>query len=423
MHIRIITIFILAFFMINTQLKAQQLMSLESILTDIDANHPELKMYEAKAHAFDTYSKGAKSWDAPQISAGLWMTPYNAKLWSPDANSYIAPIGLGQFMISGTQMIPNFKRLDANQNYMQGMSSVEKANRGFTKNMLFYEAKMNYYEWMVLKKRLFVLKENEALINFIVKTTESRYPYNQEKLSSIYKAKAMVLEINNEQIMAENEIEQKKVAINTLLNRDKNMEFDIDTAYTMQNYEVVGNDTSLIASNRSDVQALEQSIKVSRFKQKLEMSKGGMSYGIRIDHMQGFGYQPNLFTIMAMINIPMAPWAAKEYKAQAAGISYEVTAMEKQKEAIINQSSGLLRSVAKQIANKKRQVKLYQTGIIPALQKNYNTTLLAFQQNTEELFTVLDARQNLQSTQLEYLNQLQELLLLQVKYEKEIERQ
>jgi len=46
------------------------------------------------------------------------------------------------------------------------------------------------------------------------------------------------------------------------------------------------------------------------------------------------------------------------------------------------------------------------------LQKNYQTTLLAYEQNTEELFVVLDAWQALNMAQLEYLNQQQELLQL-----------
>jgi hypothetical protein len=55
------------------------------------------------------------------------------------------------------------------------------------------------------------------------------------------------------------------------------------------------------------------------------------------------------------------------------------------------------------------------------LQKNFKTTLLAYEQNTEELFMVLDAWQTLKMAQLEYFNQVQELLLKQVEYEKENE--
>ncbi|MBY0426778.1 MAG: TolC family protein [Cytophagales bacterium] len=400
-----------------------QVMRLDTLLSAIEKNNPELQMYDAQVKALNSYAKGAKSWEAPQVSAGLWMTPYNAKLWKPDANSYISPLGMGQFMVSGIQMIPNFKQQNANQKYMNQMASVENAKKGFNQNQLFFEAKMNYYEWLVLKKKLAVLMENEKLLNFIIKATEVRYPYNQEKLGSIYKAKASLMSLNNEKIMLQNDIDQKMISLNTLLNRDKNTVFDIDTSYTLQKYESTSFDTSSIVSQRSDIHALEQSIMVSKYKREAELSKGRLTYGVRFDHMQGFGYQPNLFSIMGMVNIPLVPWAAKEYKANSVGLQYDIMAMEKQKETILNQTSGMLQTISKQIANKKRQLELYQKGIIPTLQKNYKASLLAYEQNTEDLFVVLDAQQNLQMTQIEYLNQLQEVLLLQVQYEKEIEKQ
>ena len=55
------------------------------------------------------------------------------------------------------------------------------------------------------------------------------------------------------------------------------------------------------------------------------------------------------------------------------------------------------------------------------MKRNYETALLAYEQNTEELFMVLDAWQNLKLVQLGYIDQLQGLLLLQVEYEKQME--
>ena len=43
---------------------------------------------------------------------------------------------------------------------------------------------------------------------------------------------------------------------------------------------------------------------------------------------------------------------------------------------------------------------------------------LAYQQNTEELFELYDAWETLNNTQLEYINQLQQLLSMQVDFEK-----
>ncbi len=46
---------------------------------------------------------------------------------------------------------------------------------------------------------------------------------------------------------------------------------------------------------------------------------------------------------------------------------------------------------------------------------------LGYEQNTEELFTLFDAWETLNMTQLEYLDQLQELMLMQVELERILE--
>jgi hypothetical protein len=46
---------------------------------------------------------------------------------------------------------------------------------------------------------------------------------------------------------------------------------------------------------------------------------------------------------------------------------------------------------------------------------------LGYEQNTEELFTLYDAWETLNMTQLEYLDQLQQLLLMQVELERILE--
>jgi hypothetical protein len=64
----------------------------------------------------DAAAKGARSWMAPQVSTGLFMTLQH----KPD---------MGSYMIGVTQMIPNASRLKADSDYMNAMSSVEVENK------------------------------------------------------------------------------------------------------------------------------------------------------------------------------------------------------------------------------------------------------------------------------------------------------
>lgn len=85
---------------------------------------------------------------------------------------------------------------------------------------------------------------------------------------------------------------------------------------------------------------------------------------------------------------------------------------------ILNESKGMANGMRKEMETKKRQLKLYENNIIPALHNNYKTMLLAYEQNTEELFMVFDAWETLNMTQIEYLEQVQQLFTLQVELER-----
>jgi len=396
-----------------------QVLPLDSILSAIEKNNTELKVYDAKANAYDTYATGAKALDAPQVGAGFFMTPYNTQMWNADPAMYSR--GMGSFMLSAQQMFMSPQKLNANEKYMKSMSGVENEMKNSTRNQLFSMAKMNYYEWVLLKKKQHILKESEEVLNYLIKSTELRYTYGMDKLNAYYKAKGMLGDIQNMVVMTEQDINQKRIELNALMNRNKNIMFDVDTAIALKNYETALTDSSAIVDARSDFKVLMKNENVLRSKQTYEQSKSLPSFGIKYDHMFTFGTQPQLFSLMAMMSIPIAPWSSKMYKSTVAGLNYEIEALKAQQQGFVNTVSGTLENLKVKIKSKKLQVEISEKTIIPAMRRNYETALLAYEQNTEELFMVLDAWQNLKLTQLSQIDQLMELIALQVQYENQLE--
>lgn len=411
------TIFIILNILLPENIVHAQSITLDSIFNTIEKKHPELKMYDAQINAYKTYAQGAKSLEPPQVGAGFFMTPYNTQMWKADGMNN----GMGSFMLSGQQMFTNPRKLNTNSTYMKSMSDVEKEMRSAARNELFSMAKMYYYEWLILKKKLVVLNESERILQYIIQTTEIRYTYGMDKLNAYYKGKAMLGEIQQMKIMIEAEIKQKMVELNTIMANEKSYQFDIDTSFTTKDYISDLIDSTSIISNRSDYKALSQNINVLKSKQYYERSKLLPDFGIKYDHMIAFGRQPQQFSLMAMVTIPIAPWSSKMYRSSVYGLNYEIDAVKNQQSALLNNVTGTLQSIKTQMLNKKQQLDLYEKTIIPSMQKNYQSTLLAYEQNTEELFMVLDAWQNLKITQLGYLDILNDMLQLQVLYEKELE--
>jgi outer membrane protein, heavy metal efflux system len=402
----------------DTVKSSSKVITLAEVIASLDKN-PTLLSFDEKINSYGAYAKGARSLEAPTVSAGLWMFPYRGPEKGMDGSE---SENQGALMIGVEQMIMNPGKRKAEQSYMQGMSSVDQTMKSFDRQNMIQESKMMYYDWIILKKKLTVLKESESLMNLMVKSGEIGYAYNQNQLSRIYKARAELYSIQNMILMTEAEIRQMNIGLNAMMNQDKLIVFDIDTTYTIENYELLSIDTNLIRANRSDIRGIDKSVKLFGLKRELELKKRNPDFGIQYAHMNNFGEMPNQFNLMGMITVPIAPWSAKGYKANLQGITYETKALQYKKEAIVNEAVGNLEKLRSDIANKKRQVEMYEKNLIPALEKNYNTSLIAFEHMKEDMFMTIDAWMALKMAKIEHLSLLGDLLKLQASFERQIEK-
>ncbi len=393
-----------------------QLLTLNEVLENITLNNPQLKMYDADIKSMDVVSAGAKSWMPPQVQAGFFMTPYNPAFWKADG----VFAGMGNFMVGGTQMIPNRRKQMADFNYMNAMSSVEKENKKYYLNQLFAVAKTNYHEWMVLNKKVKIAKENLTLLSYMIKSMEIRYQYNMDKLPAYYKAKSNYSSLESMIVMLENDILQKMIVLNTLMARDKNFTFEVDSTYNFTDFSMDAADTSYLATKRSDIKAIEKTMKINELKIEVENTKLLPDFGVRYDHMFAFGQQPQQFTLMGMVNIPMS-WSTKMNKANIHSFKIKNESLYWQKQMVLNEASGMIKAMKTELSFLKDQYRISENSIIPAIRKNYEAALVAWQNNTGDLFQVLDAWESLNMAQFDTLDKLQRILVSQIEIEKQLE--
>ncbi|MFV8271003.1 TolC family protein [Flavobacterium sp. GT2N3] len=401
---------------LSTANMVAQTLSLDAVLTNIETNNPQLKMYDADIQSMDAAAKGAKSWMAPQVETGFFMAPYNTKMWKA---SEMSP-GMGSYMVGVTQMIPNARKLKSDFNYMNAMSSVEKENKEYTINQLKALAKANYYQWLVLNKKIKIADDNLLLLGYMIKSMEIRYQYNMDKLPTYYKAKSQYSALESMVVMLQNDISQKRIMLNTLMARDKNTLFKIDETYKLNDFDVIKSDTTSLSQNRSDVKAIEKTMVLNQLKIETEKAKLLPEFGVKYDHMFAFGEQPKQFSLMGMITIPM-PWSTKMNKANINSFKIKNEGLNWQKQMILNEAAGMISGMNTELINLKKQYDIAEKNIIPALKRNYDTAILAWQNNTGDLFVVLDAWEALNMAQIDLLDKLQNILSTQVEIEKQLE--
>lgn len=400
-----------------TTIDAQQ-MSLPAVMDSIAANHPVVKMYNAEIRSMDAAAKGARSWMPPTVGAGFFMTPYNAKLWQRDGDM----LGMGSVAVSVEQMFPNRKKLNANENLMKAMSSVEKEKLFAALNENFQDAKKLYYSSIVLDKKLKVVKENEKMLDFMIRNAEIRYKNGLSKISAYYKAKAALGSTTNMQLMYENDLRVNRIRLNALMKRDPLAPLEIEPEYHLNDYSLMTFDQDLFYQNRSDLRGIDREINIAKLKQDLEKQNLKPEFGVKFENMFGFGGQPMQFSLMLMAKLPFVSWASGMNKANIESLKLKEEALQAQKEMMVNEYSGMAYGMRNELDLNKNQLKLYEDTIIPALKKNYKSMQLGYEQNTEELFMLYDAWEQLNMAQLEYFEILTKALQTQTEIDRLIER-
>jgi outer membrane protein TolC len=411
-----INIFVIGiFFLIRCEAQGQQRISLDSVVALVKERNPMLRSYHARAEAMTAYASGAKSWMAPEVGGGLWMLPYR---------TVEDPRDKGQIMLSVQQKFTHPAKLKANQDYLNSKAAVEQAGEAYVFNELRAQAKTLYYQWLVLEKKKTALRESETIVGMMLKIAQLRYPYNQGKLGSIYKAEGRLQEVRNMILMNDNQILQKNLQLNQLMNLSTSARFIIDTLSQARVMAPDVIDSTSFAERRSDIRRIDKSIQVMRYNQQVENAQARPDFNLSFNHMfaRGSG-MPNQFMLLGMVSIPIAPWSSKMYKANVKGMNKEIESMKSERAAILTELQSMTASMSSEIATLYQQIENYEKRIIPALKRNYETLMRDYEENREDLPNVIDGWETLNMTRLQYLDTVQKYYEMMVSYEKQLEKE
>lgn len=214
-------------------------------------------------------------------------------------------------------------------------------------------------------------------------------------------------------------IAESNIGLNTLMLRDANTPFQIDTLISPSNYLFSIADTVSI-SNRSDITVMSNYIQSMKLEQKVMKIGNRPDFGVRVEHMQMFG-MPNQWSVMGMMTLPIVPWASKMYRSETKSIGFQIQSMEQEKLRMELMAKRMLSEKLAMLNYENEQYQSYIKNIIPAYENNLQANLLAYKQNTGDFFVLLDAWEMLLMKKLEMYDRLFNILKLEAEYEYERE--
>lgn len=398
-----------------SKVKAQEKLSLDSLIQIIKRDNPELKVFDEQIKSEKAKIEGASAWMAPNVGVSSFMTPYNN--FSRPGNQQD-----GSLMFTAEQKIPNSGNIKAQKYFLGAQSIITQQGKAESFNQLRSLARSVYLDVMVLNRELTYDQKNLAILQNLKKLAEIRYPYNKTDLAEIYKIKAKIYQLENKITNTKANIEVGKIKLNTLMNRPQKSDLELDSAFNESAIFTTENEF-VISQNRSIAKQYDAKIKSLMLENTMIATTAKPELSIRFDHMITYNtLMPNQFSLMAGISIPFAPWAAKSYKSQLKVNTFEQTAMQQEKQSFINNNIGLIKSQETQLRNQKKLLDVYQKSILPALGQSYEANLLDYQENKADLKTTLDTWKDLNDEELSYLELLSNYYQTLADYGKNVER-
>ena len=414
MKFKIIISVLLLHLLIPSTVKAQDStrISLQDVYRLIDGTYPQLQFYQAKISSIRSLVDGAKAWMPPTVAVAFDKFPYRLSTVKE-----MTPENQAGIMLSVQQMIPNPAKLNTKRDYLQSLEKVQLNDFEWQKNVLHFTAKLYYFRRYTAEQKLKLIKESRELLNMLIKTAKEKYAYNQSDLGTIFKAEGSLSELSNMEAMLLSQVAESNIGLNTLMNRDVTIAFNIDTVILPKEYSgdlLVFLENSAIS--RNDILSIQSRIQTMRLNQRWMASGSKPDFGIQLSHGQMFG-MPNQFSIMGMMTIPIVPWSSKMYKSEVKSMDFEIEAMEKEKSTMQLMAGQMIREKITMLAYEKRQLDNYDKNVIPSYQKNLESNLLSYKQNTGNFFVLLDSWNMLLMKKLERVDKLGQVLIVQAEYE------
>lgn len=389
-------------------------LTLDTILARIAGNNISLQAYELEAESYKHRADASTAWMAPMVGVGTFMTPYPFE-------KVMEARDRGNIMVQLEQSIPNAAKNRAKKNYILSQKDAVLEGKNIQFNELRATAKQAYYNWLVAKRKIGVLNEAERLLSTMKKVEEVRYPYNRSQLSGNYIIEAKIEQNKNMVVMQQGIIARSRAALLGMMNENIRKSFDIDSLVDDHFVPPPIEDTGQIASVRSDIHQMNQRINSMQMNIRSLRHERKPDFKIRLDHMSPLSkMMPNAFNVMAMVSVPIVPWASRMYKSEIKAMEFSIRSMEKQRSGMLQETRGMINAMQVEIESMHERVISIENKVIPALQKALQANYLAYQENKMELNEVLDSWEALNMMQIDLLDEKLKHYQMIVEYEKQL---
>jgi outer membrane protein TolC len=382
----------------------------DSLVTEAIQNNPKLKSLKYNLQSADYRSESVSTLPPPTLGIEFNQIPagkYN--LWDDALSNSLS---LSQmFMIGGK---------------LSAMSDVEKKSALISgddyqayKINLTAQVKMEYYSLWLFDKKIDLQKNDIKLLNDLINSVIILYQVNKINQADLLTLKSEVASNETQLLILQNQKEAETYKLNKLLGR----ELDSKDIYIEKEIRIDSLNTSMdeLQSRLEEVNPslkkmdnmIEMNLAMKNANDK-ELIPDLMVQGMIMRMPQGMILTAKsdlsmlmpqteyMYSLMASITLPFAPWSVNKFKAKDEEILSGIKGIEYEKDDMYREMISGLKNALVKYKTSFDLIKLNSTYVIPLYKQAVEAQISAYQNNRTNINSIIDASRMLLMQEMNY---------------------
>ena len=312
-------------------------------------------------------SWGATIQKYPQVTT----LPDPMVMYSYFARSIETRVGPQRHRLSFSQTFPYPGTLDAAGQVAIKEVGTERVKYELAVRDLIVELKLSYHELAYLKLAIEITKQNQELLDHILKIANTNYAKGEATLNDVLRAQSQLAQLSYDLILLMELAEVEKANINALLDRPSSAPLGSPTpvTFTAMDLPVAELEDKTLA-RRGELRIAD--LNIQKTAEVIELAKLKTKPAFKLDLMTietGEALMPNtLDSGKNPLSIGLGitiPWSSTKNRSQIHEAELKHEAAIANKRSMENQTLARLKKIYFRLQNARRLVDLYEDSLIP----------------------------------------------------------
>lgn len=340
-----------------------------------------------------------------------------------------------------SQMFPLGGKLSSMEKVAESDMRLSKNKLEEYKNELITKIKTKYYELWNLERNVEIQQKNIDQLKDLSNSLLLLYQVNKANQSDLILVQSEIARSEIELINLERKKNSLFREINYLLGRE-NLDQKVETAkeitFAQLNFNLAQIDSLIISSNpelksmQLMIEMNQNEIRTNKKELVPDLMLGGMIMqmpkGMIVTTktppamIDGNGKEEIMFSLMASINLPFAPWSKKKIDYKIYELDNMIRSIEFEKINMFQQMRKEVQNLILTINSNKDLIKLYEENVLPTYDAVYKAQLIELETGKISINTIIETNRMQLMEKMKYYMAIKEYLMSIAELEKIIGR-